>query len=656
MPVVATTLSLDHITDSTPMGGNVLPVGKGTTFRVWGPSALNISVLWGFSQAPDRTWSHCKEGKLVRMDGGHWAGFEPELASGDRYLFHVEGPGSKGPKRDPHARDLTDDPAWPDCQCLLYNPESFPWHDRSWKPPQFHDLSIFQFHVGTWSFPMGRSKGSFLDVIERLPYLKSLGISAIQPLPIGEFPGFFSLGYNNVDPYSPESDYGVADGDPDLKRYLEMVNARMSAVDGALAPYGDKDIKGTANQFRMMVDMCHVYGIAVLLDVVYNHGGGGFDDRSIYFLDRQTGNIPPVNHNNSLYFTDREWAGGLGFALWNNEVKQYLIDNARHFLEECHADGFRYDEVSVIRNLAGEPGWRFCQDVTDTCRYVRPQAIHIAENWPVDANIVNPTSEGGGGFDAALNDGLRNAVRSALVQAASGRDAFVDMDRIGRELAAGGFRDSWRAVQSVEDHDIVREGRDPRIAKLADSNDSHSWYGRSRSRVAMGLVVASPGIPHIFMGQEFLEDKPWSDNPQGAGLVWWGGLEVDKVMIDFLRFTRELFAVRAQLPGLKGAGLNVFHVNNQNRILAFHRWVPGRGQDVVVVVSLSETTYSGYSLGFPGQGFWREAFNSDVYDGWVNPWVAGNGGGIYAEGGPMHGLPASAGITIPANGVLIFAR
>jgi 1,4-alpha-glucan branching enzyme len=402
----------------------------------------------------------------------------------------------------------------------------------------------------------------------------------------------------------------------------------------------------------MFVDMCHVHGLAVLLDVVYNHAGGDFGDRSLYFFDRR----PAGNHNDSLYFTDRGWAGGLAFALWNDRVKQLLIDNARQFLEECHCDGFRYDEVSVIKELGGGHGWRFCQHVTDTCRFVKPQALHIAEHWPVEQAVVEPTAAGGAGFDACSNDGLRNAVRGALAQASAGRDAFVDMDRIGRELASPVLRDKWRAVQSVEDHDIVREGRDPRIPRLADPADSRSWYARSRSRVALGLVLTAPGIPHLFMGQEFLEDKPWSDNPRDPNLVWWGGLEFDKTMIDFLRFTRELAGLRNQLPGLTGTGMNLFHVHNRNRILAFHRWVPGRGQDVVVVASLSESTCRGYSLGFPARGYWREAFNSDAYDNWVNPWGAGNGGGIQAEGGPMHGLPASASLVIPANSVLVFVR
>jgi 1,4-alpha-glucan branching enzyme len=100
----------------------------------------------------------------------------------------------------------------------------------------------------------------------------------------------------------------------------------------------------------------------------------------------------------------------------------------------------------------------------------------------------------------------------------------------------------------------------------------------------------------------------------------------------------------------------VYHVHNGNRTLAFQRWVEGSGRDVVVVFTLSNSTLYGYQLGFPGFGRWLEVFNSDVYDNWVNPMVAGNGSGIDATGGPMHGMPNSASVTIPANGFVVFAR
>jgi len=655
VPLVHTAeqLTLDYIDDQTPMGANLLPAGSGATFKVWAPLAQEVDLIWQDRKDASGKWISKKRARLNRLDGGIWAGFVPRLTSGDRYMFYVYGPqgGTEGLNRDPHARDLSDDPMWPECQCMLYNPAAFPWHDSQWKPPAFHELTIYQLHIGTWRIPPGRHHGTFLDVIEQLPYLKSLNINAIMPLPIVEFPTMFSLGYNGVDYFSAETDYGIGDDDDSLETYLASINQKLQAVDLSFTPYELHDIQGTANQFRMMVDMCHVFGIAVVLDVVYNHAGGDFGDKSIYFFDRQ----PYGDNNNSLYFTDRGWAGGLVFAYWKNEVKQFLIDNARYFLQECHCDGLRYDEVSVIGNEGGEHGWRFCQYVTDTCHYAKPQAIHIAEHWPVEQAVVSATSQGGAGFDATQNDGLREAVRGAIAQAAGGASAFVDMDGIARNIASPALRDGWRAVQCVENHDIVYRDRGQRIAALSDGDDHRSWYARSRSRVAMGLVATAVGIPHLFMGQEILEDKQWNDDPEGVSEIWWDGLSRDKAMEDFLLYTRELFTVRGQLPALRATGLNVYHVHNDNRVLAFHRWIEGEGRDVIIVASLNESSLWGYELGFPQAGHWREVFNSDAYDNWLNPQCAGNGGGVDAYDRPMHNLPASAHIVIPANGLVIFA-
>lgn len=648
-------LSLEHINDDTPLGGNLLSTGEGATFRVWAPAAREVRVLWGYAKTDNGDWLNNQVDTLQPTGNGFWGGFIADLKAGERYMYYVVGPfGDKenSLKRDPHARDLTDDPMWPECQCLLVDPATFSWHDRGFRPPSFHELIIYQFHIGVWYIPAGRNNGTFLDVIEKLPYLKALGVNAIQPMPIVEFSGAFSLGYNGVDYYSPETDYGVKDTDPALWRYLDSINQQLLAIAPHSQPYRQQDIQGTANQLKMMVDMCHLNGIAVLFDVVYNHAGGDFGNKSIYFFDCK----PRGNQNDSLYFTDRGWAGGLVFAYWQDQVKQFLIDNAKYYLTEFHCDGFRYDEVSVIKNEGGEHGWQFCRYVTDTCHYIKPEAIHIAECWPVQQAIVRATAEGGAGFDASENDGLRDAVRNAIGQASQGAAAFVDMERIAGEIASPILPDAWRAVQCTEDHDQVRQGRHDRIAKIADSANSHSWYARSRARVALGLTLTAAGIPHIFMGQEFLEDKQWSDRPGGPNQIWWEGLEHDTAMIDFLRFTRELVAVRRRLKGLRGDGINVFHVHNTNRILAFHRWVQGEGHDVIVVTSLNESPQFNYSLGLPRNGLWKEEINSDVYDNWINPWVVGNGGGIDATGGAMHGLPFSARLTIPANSILVFSR
>lgn len=651
------TVSLAHVSDNTPMGGNLLCSGEGATFRVWAPAAREVWVLWEYTKTTAGDWCNNRAARLQQTGDGFWGGFLPGLKAGERYMFYVVGPagGTEGLKFDPYARDLTDDPLWPECQCLLVDPGTFPWHDQGFRPPSFHDLVIYQFHIGVWYIPEDRKdrNGTFLDVVEKLPYLKSLGINAIQPLPVVEFPGIFSLGYNGVDYFSPETDYGVKDTDPALNAYLQSINQKLLSINPDFTPYRLQDIQGTANQLKVMIDMCHALGIAVLLDVVYNHAGGDFGDKSIYFFDRK----PYGNQNDSLYFTDRGWAGGLVFAYWNDNVKRFLIDNAKFFLTEYHCDGFRYDEVSVVNNEGGEHGWLFCQYLTDTCRYVKPEAINIAECWPVQEATVLPTGQNGAGFDATLNDGLRDAVRGAISQASQGASAFVDMARIGREIASPVLDDTWRAVQCTENHDIVRQDRGLRIPRIADSSNSHSWYARSRSRVALGLTLTAVGIPHIFMGQEFLEDKQWHDQPHSSFQIWWDGLNQGvKPMVDFLRFSQDIIAARNRLNGLRGSGINVFHAHNENRVLACHRWVPGKGHDVMVVASLNESTYYGYEIGFPLGGYWKETFNSDVYDNWVNPWMVGNGGGVDASGRGLHGLPFSARITIPANSVLIFTR
>jgi 1,4-alpha-glucan branching enzyme len=618
-------------------------VEGGATFRIWAPRARAVFIAGEFNE-----WNQGAEYRLTPIGGGHWAGFVEGLKDGDQYLFYVEGTGSSGYKRDPHARLLTIQPAFPLANCVLVDPGDFPWHETGFRAAAFSDLVIYQLHVGTFSIAPGNSEGNFLDVLERVPYLAALGVNALEPLPIQEFPSEFSLGYNGTDLFSPENDY-AEHSEPELLAYFEQVNAILRSA--GQPGYASVDVlRGSDNQLRALIDVCHVFGIAVIFDAVYNHAGGGFDDNSMWFLDR----MPQGNTNDSLYFTDRGWAGGQVFAYWNDGVKQFLIDNARYFYDEYRVDGFRFDEVSVMERYGG---WLTCQHLTDTLRAAKPEAIQIAEFWPVNDWVVKNRSDGGAGFDATWNDGLRIAVRAAIGAASSGRYSSVDMGAIANALQYRGLGNRWRSVNMAEDHDIVYAGRAERVAKLADGWDSRSWYGRSRSRVAMGLILTAPGIPMLFMGQELLEAKQWKDTPNIANLIDWGSLnEGDKRVGDFLRFTRELIGLRRNYPGLRGEGCAVIHASNQNRVVAFQRWVEGAGRDVVVVVSLNESAWYNYEIGFPGSGRWVEVFNSDVYDNWVNSGVVGNGGAVYADGPATHGLGSSARVTIPANGFVVFAR
>jgi 1,4-alpha-glucan branching enzyme len=492
-------------------------------------------------------------------------------------------------------------------------------------------------------------------VIARIPYLRELGVNAIQLLPIQEYDGAFGLGYAGLDYFSPEMAYQVED-QAELAVHLEFVNALLA--ESGKPPLAASDLMSGPHQLKCLIDLCHLNGLALIFDLVFNHAGGGFDERSLWFFDRQ----PWGDDNRSLYFTAAGWAGGKVFAYWQDPVRQYLIDNSQFWLNEYRVDGIRYDEVTVMHHHGGD---RFCRDLTATLRYAKPEAIQIAEYWDWDRAFPIMRPPVGLGFDAALGDRLRDAVRGVLAEASQGADASVHLDHVRDAIySPAGFPAVWTVVQCLENHDVGRwdydahRARAPRIPALADPSNPRSWFARSRSRVATALLLTAPGIPMLFMGQEILEDKPWHDDIRfwSQFLIWWDGLSHDRAMRDFHRFVKDLIRLRRRHPALSAGGVRVPHVHNRDRVIVMHRWVEGAGRDVVVVASLNETTLDGYSVEMPHAGYWHEVFNSDFYDHFPNPWVVGNAGGISAESPPGYTYPYTARIRIPANGAVVFAH
>ena len=313
-------------------------------------------------------------------------------------------------------------------------------------------------------------------MLSRLDYLVDLGINAVQFLPIQEFAGPRSLGYNGTDCFSPEMDYTVAPTDPEFSDYLKQANDLLARR--GLTPFSPTDLDGQTKQLMAVIDILHLNGIAVIFDIVFNHAGGGFDDECLYFLDRE----PTGDNNRSLYFTSQDMAGGLVFAYWKSEVRQFLIDNAGFFFDEYHVDGYRFDEVSAIDRFGG---WNFLQDLTDTLRYRKPQAPLIAEYWADQSVVVRPHVDGGAGFDSVISAQLRLAICGAISDAAGGAGASVGLDAVAGALYPP-FGQGWRVVQQLENQDIVRinntTDRVPRISALADSTNARSWYARSRSQ------------------------------------------------------------------------------------------------------------------------------------------------------------------------------
>ncbi|KAF0095242.1 MAG: 1 4-alpha-glucan branching enzyme [Puniceicoccaceae bacterium 5H] len=639
--------SQQHITPETKMGAHLVP-GGGVTFRVWAPTAKAVYVRGDFSN-----WRGREATRLKRYEGGYWAGYVPEAREGDRYEYAVVGRGSVGPKRDPYSRELR---LRRNKRKSVIRGDDYAWHDADFRTPAWHELVLYQLHVGTFDAPAWpQRQGAFLDVVRHLPRLQQLGINALLLLPVHGVPTMFSMGYNPVDYFAPELNYVVPDAA--LGPYLEEINRQLAEL--GRPPMQKHMLSGGMRQLKTLINLAHLHRLAVLFDVVYNHAGGNFDRESLYFFDRQRRG----NHNRSLYFTDQGWAGGLVFALWKREVRQYLIDNAQFFLREYHVDGFRFDEVSVLLQQTGHTGWQFCRDLNDTLHNRKPEAFRLSEHWPVSGALTRPTGEGGAGFSGTVHQGLRDSVRKVLTQASYPGSHAVDLDSVARELRADGLRHHWQAVQCLENHDVVffepgNPDRAPRLPVLADPNDPSGWYARSRCRAAMGLLLTAPGIPQLFMGQEVLETRNWSDNLilHAHHRVDWQGVAFDRHRRDFAKFLGDLLHLRRQHAAFTAEGLRVIAVHNQDRVLAYYRFVPGMGHEKLVVISFNHRSQYDYRLGFPVPGHWHEVFNSDVYDHYVNPWCQGNGGGVQTEPIRSNGLLQSARITIPANSVLVFSR
>jgi len=652
-------LSQAQISPQTPTGATL--VAGGATFRIWAPEAAAVYLHGIFG---GQVFDQLTDGRLLQKDArGYWSGYQDGARDGDRYRFWIQGAGSSGYKRDPRAREL--DPAgFPDCFSILRAASGFPWHDQDFITPDFSDMVVYQLHVGTFAIRKPGVASNLLDVALKIPYLADLGINVLQPLPIDEQEANPNMGYSGADLFSPDFPYIAVE---DLPFYLEKLNALYAAKQKSAVALAD--ISSGPGQLKALVDLCHLSGIAVVFDVVYNHAGGfsvdgQFDDNCLYYMDRRTNR---GDNNDSLYFTDQDrGTGGLAFALWNDDVSKFLIDNARYYLEELHADGFRYDEISTLISTSQGSGWQFCRALTSNLRGMRNRILQNAEFWPgrfadipaQAAPVVAPAQAGGMGFDVVQHDYLRGALRGAVGAASGGAGAAVPVSAISDALYPPGFDHAWRAVTCVENHDLVLAGRDPRLPVLADGSDPRSWYARSRSRVATAILLTAPGIPQLFMGQEFLEEKPWDVDPNGPNLLSWDGLDApsDSSMRDHLRFTKDLIRLRRDLPALRGDNVHAFYQSDRDRVIAYHRWREGTGDDVIVVASFAETTWTGYGIGFPFPGLWKERFNSDLYDHFPNPQVSGNDGGVVAEAKDQHGFAASVAIVIPANGVVVFAR
>jgi maltooligosyltrehalose trehalohydrolase len=435
-------------------GATVLPDG-GVRFSVWAPRKRRAAVVIDVGGA-------CTVATLHQSGDGVFEAVVDGLGAGADYLYRVDG----HERPDPVSRHQ---PLGVYGPSRVVDPAAFAWTDGAWRGREMADLVIYELHVGIFT-----EAGTFDAVAAHLADLRALGITAIELMPIAEFDGARNWGYDGVHLYAPQSTYGGPDA------------------------------------LRRLVDAAHRADLAVILDVVYNHLG------------------PEGNHLGDYgpYFTDfYHTAWGAPFNLDgpnSDEVRRYIVDNARYWLTEFHIDGLRLDAVHAIcdrsaTHILEEIGAAVHAEAERLGR----RAVVIAESDLNDPRLVRGPAHGGYGLDAQWSDDLHHAVHRALTGEVAGyyadfggvapiakalRDRFVfDGQRSGyrrrRHGAPATDVSAERFVVCIQNHDQVgnRAGGE-RLGALVDLR---------AQRLATALLLLSPYVPLLFMGQEWGETNPF---------------------------------------------------------------------------------------------------------------------------------------------------
>ena len=561
---------------------------------------------------------------LAAEPGGFWSGDVAGVGAGQQYQYVLTTSPALPPRVDPYARNVVRGPSSDANAAAVYDEQAFDWGTASWNSPGWTELVIYELHVGSFNPQPGASVGTFADIVAKLPYLRSLGINAIELLPVAEFEGVDSWGYDPGVPFSVSLPYGGPDG---LK---ELVRA------------------------------AHEAGIAVILDVVYNHFGP--PDSILWVFD---GEGP--GWEGGIYFYGTRWPGdgrpqadGWGSRpdYGRPEVRQFIRDNALTWLQDYRIDGLRFDATAYIRSIDGSgsadqaipDGSLLLQEINGDICAAQPWKLTIAEDMRGDASITSPRAQGGSGFGSQWDSDFLWSVRQTVeLTTDDQRDMNLIATQLQRRLGASA---STRVI-FTESHDADGNGR-TRVPTEIDPSQSDSWWAKKRSTLAAALTFTAPGIPMIFQGQEFLAQEPflltvppldWSDATTYAGI---------------LQLYRDLVQLRQDwhntTRGLRGDGLNVFHINNTDKLIAYHRWSEGGPlDDVVVALNFANRVYTSYTIGLPRAGQWRIRFNSDWagYDPSFGSWL-GYDTETYEDG--TDSMPVAANIGIGPYTALILSQ
>jgi maltooligosyltrehalose trehalohydrolase len=449
-----------------PLGAE--PVAGGVSFRVWAPERKRVAVIL----------EHDGRALQLERDGaGYFAGTHADIAAGALYRLQLDG-GDTYP--DPASRFQ---PHGHDGPSQVVDPGAYAWRDEAWRGIGRDGQVLYEMHVGTFT-----PEGTWAAAAQALPWLAELGVTVVEVMPVGEFPGRFGWGYDVVHFFAPTRLYGSPD------------------------------------DMRAFVDAAHALGLGVILDVVYNHCA------SVGCFLPQFG---------KRYFSEKhrsDWGHALNFDGEGSEaVREFFVANAQYWIREFHLDGYRIDATQVIYDNSPT---HILTEISAGARAAAGarEILLIGENEPQHAAMLEDATRGGGGLDALWNDDFHHTARVAL----TGRTEAYYRDYGGTpqefvSAAKRGFLyqgqyyvwqkkrrgtptrglDATRFVTFLQNHD--------QVANSARGLRLHELTTRGRYRAATALLLLMPQTPMLFQGQEFAASSPFlyfADNaPDNAPVV-----------------------------------------------------------------------------------------------------------------------------------------
>ncbi|MBN8915311.1 MAG: 1,4-alpha-glucan branching protein GlgB [Rhizobiales bacterium] len=592
----------------------------GTRFAVWAPNARRVSVVGDFNG-----WDGRRHAMRRRGASGVFEIFIPRVAPGALYKYEIVGPdGALLPlKADPVARAAQ---LPPETASVVPSPRTHRWRDeafmasRAARNAPSAPISIYEVHAGSWlRDPATGAPLSWLGLAERLvPYVKDLGFTHVELLPVTEHPFTGSWGYQPLGLFAPSRRFGEPE------------------------------------DFAAFVDACHRADIGVIVDFVPAHfpsdahGLARFDGTALY------------EHADPREGFHQDW-NTLIYNLGRREVAGFLIASALHWLEHFHVDGLRVDAVAsmLYRDYSRKPGeWipnrfggRENLESVDFLRHLNavvaercPGAITLAEESTAWPGVSRPTEEGGLGFSYKWNMGWMHDTLHYMA-----REPIYRRHHHGELTFSLVYAFSERFVLPLS-HDEVVHGKGSLIGKMPGD----TWQKRANLRALLGFMWTHPGKKLLFMGGEIGQEREWShdreidwfllDDPAHRG--------IQSLVRDLNRLYRELPALHALDDRPEGFRWIVGD-DRENSVLAFLRLAPDAAP-VLAVINLTPVPRQGYRIGVPAAGRWREVLNSDapLYGGSG----MGNYGSVETREEPAHGEGQSLDLTLPPLSTLLFVH